>query len=310
MKNWLIIIVLCIPFHLFAQQEAQFSQYMFDNLSFNPGYAGSQQGICASLLVREQWMGFKDDDGNKVAPQTFLISVHSPVRILRGGVGGSLYQDKLGFESTIGLKLGYAYQLSLGEGNMAIGAQIGFLNKTIDFDKLTPKHEDDPVIKGKSKESDMILDGSLGLYYHIPGKFYLGFSVPEIGQSKGSKTGFKNRRHYFLTAGYKFPVPGYPAFELSPSLLMKSDFNSFQAELDALVIYNNKIWGGLGYRYQDAVIALVGMNFKDFRVGVSYDIGVSSIRKYHSGSLEIMAGYCFKIETDKGKRGYRNTRFL
>jgi hypothetical protein len=84
----------------------------------------------------------------------------------------------------------------------------------------------------------------------------------------------------------------------------------FQLNASALLQYNNKFYGGLGYRLQDAVSVLAGIVFKGIRVGVAYDISTSAMTKYNSGGLEIMVNYCFKIDTDKFRKSYRNTRFL
>jgi hypothetical protein len=84
----------------------------------------------------------------------------------------------------------------------------------------------------------------------------------------------------------------------------------FQFNLSGLVEYNKKIWGGLEYRFQDAVAILAGVNFKSFRLGISYDISTSAFTKYNSGSLEVMLNYCFKLKTEKFRKSYKNTRFL
>jgi hypothetical protein len=88
------------------------------------------------------------------------------------------------------------------------------------------------------------------------------------------------------------------------------DGADFQLNASALVMYNNKFYGGLGYRLQDAVSVLVGVNVKNLRIGVAYDISTSAMSKYNSGGLEVMVNYCFKIDTDKFRKSYRNTRFL
>jgi len=97
---------------------------------------------------------------------------------------------------------------------------------------------------------------------------------------------------------------------LQPSVLFLYDGAAFQFNISALLFYNNKFYGGLGYRLQDAVSVLAGLNIKNFRVGLAYDINTSRLSKYNSGSIEVMLGYCFKIDTDKFRRSYRNTRFL
>jgi len=295
---------------VFSQQNTLITQYMFNNMAFNPAFAGNSGGICVKGLVREQWIGFKDEDGNKVAPETFLLTVDAPVKILHGGVGGSISQDKLGFFSNIAVKLGYAYQTGLGSGDLSIGLQLGFQNAKLDFTKFKPIDADDVLINGKSKESDMMFDLSAGLFYKIQDKFWVGLSGDQLLQSKGKNTYYRLKRHYYLASGYQWVIPNHPEFELQPSVLFLYDGAAFQFNISALLFYNNKFYGGLGYRLQDAVSVLAGLNIKNFRVGLAYDINTSRLSKYNSGSIEVMLGYCFKIDTDKFRRSYRNTRFL
>ncbi|MEI6456135.1 MAG: type IX secretion system membrane protein PorP/SprF [bacterium] len=293
-----------------AQQNPLITQYMFTNFFFNPGAAGSSGGICATGLFREQWLGFKDTDGNKIGPQTFFLTVDSPIKVLHGAVGGSVFQDKIGFLKVIGVKVGYAFIFGLGPGDFSIGVQLGFQNPKIDFTKFKPVDADDQLLQGKGTESDMMFDLAAGLYYRIPDKFYAGLSSDQLLESQGKSTNYQLRRHYYLTSGYQWSIPGHPAFELQPSLLLMFDGAAFQFNLSALVEYNNKFYGGLAYRIQDAVSILAGVNFKGFRIGAAYDICTSSLSKANSGSIEVMLSYCFKIDTDKYRKSYHNTRFL
>jgi len=111
-----------------------------------------------------------------------------------------------------------------------------------------------------------------------------------------------------MIGGYEFTMPNTPAIDILPSVMIKTDGSSVQYDLSALLRYNNKIWGGLTYRYQDAAAIILGMQYQEFNIGYSYDIPLSAIGSY--GSHEIRVGYCFKIEVDRFKKIYRNTRFL
>jgi len=298
----------------FSQQLPQYTQYMFTKLAYNPGYAGAGKGICVQGLVRQQWVGFKetDDEGNtyNVAPETYLISVHSPIKFLRGGLGGTIVQDKIAYQNNISLNLMYAYQTTLGMGDLGIGIQFTLLNKNIDFSNFRPIDTSDPVLNGKGEESDMIFDMGLGLYYRMPDTYYIGLSVLQLleSQSDPAATSTQLSRQYNLVGGYELTFPNLPSFDMLPSFLIKTDGVSMQMDLTALMRYRNQFWGGLTYRYQDAVAIIVGMEYKNFNVGYSYDITTSAIGSW--GSHEIRLGYCFKIEVDKVKKIYRNTRFL
>jgi type IX secretion system PorP/SprF family membrane protein len=294
----------------FCQQNTLLTHYMFTNMAFNPGYAGSNEGISATGLVRQQWMGFKADDGSKVAPQTYLITIDSPLKFLHGAVSGYLAQDKIAQYTTINLKVGYAYRAEVGNGNLGAGIQLGFINSKFDFSQFKPAEEGDPVLSEKSKISDFVLDFSLGLYYKVPEKYYVGLSTDQTLQTKEPQTHYQLRRQYYLTGGYYYVIPSHPAFVLQPSALLQYDGAVFQFNLSGLVEYNNKIWGGLEYRFQDAVAILAGMSFKSFMVGLSYDIATSTVSHYSYGGVEVMLNYCFKIKTEKFRKSYRNTRFL
>jgi type IX secretion system PorP/SprF family membrane protein len=312
-KRALLLVLLVFPFALVnAQQEAQFVHNMFNGIYYNPGYAGSIGGISALGLARQQWVGFKDADGNSVAPNTYTLSIHSPLNFLHGGVGLNVYSDKLGFQSEIGVKVMYAYRMDIGMGNLGIGVQLDFLNSTLDFAKLREgaAQPDDPLLQG-GKDSDMVFDFGLGIQYLVPDKFSFGLSSTRILESESTKLYYQYKRHYFLSAAYEWAFPGNPSFVLEPSLLVKSDAVKTQFDLAALLKYNNKVWGGVSYstlRVMDPFSVLLGLSFKDIIIGYAYTIPTSSIGS--SGSHEVMVGYNFKINMDKGRRSYRNTRFL
>ncbi len=232
------------------------------------------------------------------------------MKFLHGGVSGYISQDKIAQFSTINFKIGYAYRTEIGSGDFGAGLQVGFVNTKIDFSKFDPTQEGDPVLSEKSKLTDFVIDLSLGLYYKVPDKYYVGLSADQLLQTKGPQTHYQLRRHYYLTGGYYYVLPGHPAFELQPSALFEYDGAAFQFNIGALLEYNKKIWGGIEYRFQDAVAILAGMNFKSLRVGISYDIATSSIARYSYGGIEVMLNYCFKIKTEKFRKSYKNTRFL
>ena len=296
----------------FSQQLPQYTQYMFNKLAYNPGFAGAGKGICVAGLVRQQWVGFKETDSegntNNVAPETYLVSIHSPIKFLRGGVGATIIQDKIAYQNNISLNVMYAYQTTLGAGDLGIGLQLSLLNKTIDFSKYEPLDPDPLLDNFTGEETDMIFDIGFGLYYRVPDTYYLGLSALQLLESESSSTLAKLKRQINLVGGYEFTLPNLPSIDVLPSFMIKTDGASVQFDLSTLLRYRNQFWGGITYRYQDAVAVIVGMEYKNFNIGYSYDINTSAISSW--GSHEIMLGYCFKIEVDKFKKVYRNTRFL
>jgi type IX secretion system PorP/SprF family membrane protein len=294
-----------------AQQEPQFTLNMFNHMAVNPGYAGLRDAITVTGLIRQQWIGIEDAEGNKVSPESFVISGDSPIRILRGGVSATVMQDKIGYFKDIYVRLGYAYNRPLGDGELGIGFNVGFLNKSLDYGKLKPV-DDDPIIKGNT-ESTMFTDFSIGAFYIQPNGLYLGLSSTQLlegSKQLGSDAGteFKLRRHYYATGGYRISWIRNPSYVFIPGVFVKYDGATAQFDLNARVEYNEKFWGGLTYRFQETAAVMLGMSVKDLSFGYAYDIPLSKIGG--AGSHEIMVRYSFKLELEKARRSFRNTRFL
>jgi type IX secretion system PorP/SprF family membrane protein len=299
---------------VFAQQEPQFSHNMFNNMGINPGYAGLRGAICATGLARQQWLGFKDAEDNRLNPETYLLNVDAPLPFLKGGLALGFMQDKLGYENNVGVKLSYAYHIKMVGGKLGIGAQAGFLDKRNDFSQLTPITDGDPVLTGSAEETHMFVDFALGGFFQSDSKSWAGLSFSQLRQASG-QIGESNhvlKRHAYLTGGYNLSLPGNPAYELTPSVLVKTDLASVQIDINAMITYNNRFWGGVSYRLQDAVVFLFGLNIEQFSLGYSYDFSTSPLgRKGRSyGSHEIMLQYCFDLDLDKIREIQRNVRFL
>ncbi len=135
-----------------------------------------------------------------------------------------------------------------------------------------------------------------------------------IATAAGGDTYINFKRHYFFTAGYTFELANHPMFEIYPSIFTKSDMSSTQLDINALVKYNSKFWGGLSYRGTfmgknaiNGVVFMAGVKIKDIHVGYAYDLSIKSIKK---GGHEIVAGYCFNLNIEKSPEGYKNVRFL
>lgn len=283
---------------------------MFTNVANNPAFAGSNEGICITALMRQQYIGFKDNNGTNLSPQTIYVSADAPLKFLHGGVGLSVVSDKIAQFSTTYVRVDYAYRFELGQGDFSAGAQLDINNNKINFDDFDAVDKNDEVVTGKMGKDDLVLDLGLGLMYKVPEKYYIGLSGTDLLQTKESKIHYQLKRTFFLTGGYNYQLPNHPLFEIQPSMLIRTDLASFQMDITALVLYNKKFYGGLAYRYQDAISVLVGFNVKSFRIGIAYDASMIGALKNNSGGLEVMANYCFKIETDKYRRSYKNTRFL
>jgi type IX secretion system PorP/SprF family membrane protein len=291
-----------------GQQEPNFSQYMFYGLALNPAVAGNDNAVSVTLANRIQWTDFGKEGGEQVAPRIYFVSGDLPIRVLKGGVGLMIMQDAIGHEKTISVRLGYAYQRKMGFGKLGIGAQIEFNNRNIDFSKLLPVDAGDPLLAGLGKESEMLIDFSLGVFYRVPGSYYIGVSGLHLVQTKGKPLTESDQgslrmmldRTFYVTGGYEINFARKPDYQLIPS-----------AVVDLTLRYKEIVWGGVGYRLGESIIILLGGQYKDFRIGYSYDINVNKLAlPVFGGTHEIMLNYRFKLELDKGRKSYKNTRFL
>lgn len=318
-KLSLLVIALGFSCVVMAQQEPQFSQYMFNRMSYNPGYAGSSGSICATAMYRNQWMGFKLDNptgGNDAGstPTDILFTFDMPVKFLHGGLGFTLVSDKIGYHDNVEVALDYAFRMFWGEGNLSAGVEVDLLNSSIDFGNLHGQ-DPDPLLSNQ-EVSAMLIDGAVGIYYQVPGKYYMGLSVKNLLGAHNDQINFTNARTVYALGGYEYTPAMAPSVRIKPSALLKTaNFSYFQADLSCLVDYRNAFWGGLGYRVQDAIYVLGGMNWKKLRVGVSYDFTTSRMGSFKPGrsmgSLELYLRFCFKIVVPpKPPTSYGNSIYL
>ncbi len=297
---------------VFGQQDPQMSQFMFSKLSYNPGFAGSSGGICATGMNRQQWVGFKG------APSTTVFQGEAFVKPfgISSGVGLSFTSDKLGFEKNLTITGTYAYRLEIGKGSLGIGLSFGLLNKALDPSWEIPTSDyhtppgGDPLIP-ENKESVLAFDLGAGLFYQSD-EFYVGVSSTHLNQPviKYTKGEPFVARHYYVVAGYNLRLPN-PAFELLPSLFLQSDGRATQLTMNVNLLYNKKVWGGVSYRTGDAVIGLIGLQLiNGLRIGYSYDFQTSAIHSYTGGTHEVMIKYCFNVSLQHEPKNYKSIRFL
>jgi len=302
MKQTILLLSFALFFtELSAQQDAQFSQNMFNKLANNPGFAGSNQAISATGLFRSQWSGFEG------APTTTNLSVHAPIDRIHGGLGLSIISEEIAqFENT-SVNLSYAYQTQLGTGQLGIGLSLGMYQSGLDGSLLNPSQTgDDAIPTGETNGN--AFDLGAGLYYNTQ-DVYFGLSTahitePAIDWSDGQTQQLK--QHYFLIAGSYHELTS--TLSLNPSIYLKSDGSSSQLDINTNVIYNNKLWGGVSYRLDDGLVILTGLELmKDLKLGLAYDVVLSEIA---ANSFEVMLGYNFNIKVDTQVKKYKNPRFL
>ena len=286
-------------FSLKAQQESMFGQYMFNKLLVNPAYAGSQDVLSTVALNRTHWQNVKG------APRTTTVSLHTPLRNKRIGLGLHVYTDKAGPLSTSGVMASYAYRVNFMNGILSLGLQAGFKNSSFDKSELNLDDESDIYFNG-DQNNKFVPDANFGVYYYT-NTFYAGLSATQLVENKYAKvvnqteaTYSKLSRHYYAMVGSAFFLTKEIVFK--PSALLKYVKNSDpQLDLNASFLFKNKYWLGVGYRTEKIIDCYVKMDLtKQITLGYAYDISLIK-NGINSGSHEIMLG--FNINLHK-KRSY------
>lgn len=273
----------------YSQQDEQSSLYMFNPLQFNPAFAGSRGSLNAVAVVRSQWVGVKG------APKSQFVSLNSPIGLKNMALGMHISNDQIGARNRTSFYGDYAYTLRLGRGrNLNLGLSGGGEQMSVDFQKLIV---DDPTETDYlTSFSQFNFNAGGGLYYYSS-KFYLGFSVPRLFQSKLINQSVVlsdsyTKRHYFLAMGYVMPINS--VIDLKTSFLAKVTENApVTVDLNANLFFYKTLWLGAMYRFNESVGVNVAYQIKEsLMFGYSYDYpinGLSSIRNL--GSHEIMLNY-------------------
>lgn len=269
-----------------AQQDAQFTQYMYNTININPAYAGSRGVLSMFALHRTQWVGL---DG---APVTNAASINTPINDSNLGLGISLINDKIGptTENAISADLSYSMQTSeIWKLSFGIKATANLFD--LDASKLNPVQAADPSLQNYSKFSPNI---GAGLYLHSDNA-YIGFSVPNFIETNRYDDNevaiFKEKINYYLIAGYVFDINYDVKFK--PALLAKMIKGApLQADISANFMFYDKLMLGASYRWSAAVSAMVGFQITDgLYIGYGYDKETTHLSNYNSGSHEIFVRF-------------------
>ena len=277
---------------LMAQQDAQYTQYMYDTLSVNPAYAGSRGQLSFAGLYRSQWVGL---DG---APETFTLNLHSPIRNSRLGYGISIVNDNIGDgvvqETYLDAVVSYTIDVSM-DAKLSFGLKAGGNMLSLDFNGL--RNFDQEVVNQNNIDNKFTPNFGLGIYYHTD-KFYAGISAPNVLESEyfdndNSSDGVNflsaERMNLYLITGYVFDLGADLQFK--PALLTKAVGGApLQVDLSASFLFANKFSFGAAYRWDAAVSGLVGFQVTDqIMLGLAYDRETTELggTQFNDGSFEV-----------------------
>ena len=307
-----ILLIVCSFTASQAQQDPQYTHYMFNQLFYNPGFAGIEGMPKFTLIHRTQWAGYKSTFDAGGAPRTTTINFSTPIYKLQSGFGGSITNDNLGPLNTIAVEASYAYHLNVKESKLSIGIRFGILSQSINFDDYRWADPDDPYrIEGKETQAQP--DLALGIYYRNE-KYFAGISVDHLIETQFN-FGIDDLRNalesnLYATGGYNYAI-SYNLV-LTPSFLLKSDFKTYSFDISAIATYNEKMWGGISFRQSEAVIILLGYSLlKDnsLKFGYSFDYIVQNQEAKKPTSHEIMLSYAMPVSPFGGRKIIRTPRF-
>lgn len=308
MKKILLTFILLSVIQLTAtaQQDAQYSQYMFNSLVINPAYAGYKEALNISLLHRHQWAGF---DGAPVT-ESFLMD-GAFFNNKNVGLGLAVVNDKIGIQRQTSAYANYSYRLPVGDGaRLAFGLALGLAQYSFDASEATLQNPDDDNYAG-GDESYFAPEGKVGLFYSTD-KFYAGLSATNLISNtanyaeSGKNIIARQARHYFLTAGYLLNLN--PNLKFKPSFLIREDTKGpTNLDLNSFFIVKEKVWLGASYRTginlgnksdtyggtfkKNSIIGAIQLSISEkFRVGYAYDYSLSNLNDVSNGTHEISIG--------------------
>ncbi|MCZ4244103.1 PorP/SprF family type IX secretion system membrane protein [Pedobacter punctiformis] len=312
MKKRIILFVL-MAFSLFAksQQDAQYSQYMFNGIYINPAYAGYKEQTNIHSFYRNQWTGITG------APKSMSLAVDAIANDGNVGLALQVASDKLGAQSSLSAYANYAYRIktnSDGSSRLAFGLGLGVIQNGLNGDMLDPLDGGDQYIP-VGTEKQVAPDARAGVFFSN-NKFYAGFSVDNliaqyILKNRDLSINFPQPKpHYYLTAGMLVPLSA--GIQLKPSFLLKDDRGGpTSLDLNAFVLLADRIWLGGSYRTavklyskdylqrdldkKNSIVAMTEIfATPQLRLGYAFDYSLSELQGYSGGSHEISVGFYIK----------------
>nr|WKN34466.1 type IX secretion system membrane protein PorP/SprF [Tunicatimonas sp. TK19036] len=296
MKKYLLYIYFTLSFiPVLAQQQPMYTQYMFNALAINPAYAGSQGSWSATALGRLQWVGMQG------APRTKTLAVHGPVFNQKIALGLNIIHDEIGVSCQSGVFATYAYRIKLFSlANLAFGLQGGFHQYQTNFTKVLLQNSNDQHFI--ANESRIFLPNvGAGIFYQTQ-RFYAGASVPQLLTQTYLSNGdyqAKQARHYFVHAGYVFPLN--EVLKIKPNFLLKMvEGAPVEVDLNANLLILEKLWVGASYRSFDALSGLIEVLPTDrLRIGYAYDYTLTDLQQVGVNTHELMVNYRFAVPKQK-----------
>lgn len=306
------VLMLLLGAGAFAQQDALFTQYMFNNLYVTPAFAGVDGVTRLTAVHRSQWLGYQSSFGDGGAPTSQLVTFNTPIYKLKSGFGAYIMNDKLGPQNNLEAQAMYAYHLGIKESKLSFGIKLGLYSQTVNGKYYRYIQEGDPLIV-EGKESQVRPDLGLGIFYRAE-KYYAGVGFNHLLHSKFDFGADSVRgaleNHINFTGGYFYEV----SFDLKLqfSAAVRTDLNKTQVDFAGIAHIKDTMWGGLAFRQSEAASLLLGYSiFKDksLKIGTAVDFIVKDQAAKENFSLEFMLSYDLPVNPGSGKKVVRTPRY-
>ncbi|MFI5151395.1 MAG: type IX secretion system membrane protein PorP/SprF [Bacteroidia bacterium] len=283
-----------------AQQDPQYSMYMFNQIGVNPAYAGTVDALSSVFFYRNQWTGMEG------SPVTEVFNIHTPIRSERMGVGLQFVEDKLGPTRTTSVLATYSYKVKLRKGKLSFGLSGGLMDQVIDYSLIDYKDKTD-AFASLGSQGKAMPTFDFGIYYYTR-SFYIGLSFTHINQpayngfvkDSASRTVYGMiRKHNFITIGKVWVLNDNLSFR--PSLLLKTVNGApGSLDLDASFLVRKVLWLGLTLRSAGSLAFIAQYTIQDrIRIGYAYDWNFAGIGVYAPASHELFLGYDLNIYKSK-----------
>ncbi|MFC2124645.1 type IX secretion system membrane protein PorP/SprF [Bacteroidota bacterium] len=282
----------------YTQQQATFSQYMFNGLAINPAYAGSHEVLSATALVRYQSLGLPG------APTTQSFSAHTPLLNEKIALGALFVHDKIGVIDQTGIYGSYAYRIQFSEDKakpnvLSLGLQAGVSIYDAKYSELQIYNSSDPAFARDITQSKV--NFGFGIYYYTH-KLYAGLSIPHLSSNVFDRGDnfetITQTNPILLNGGYVFKLTRFIKFK--PNFLMKFvDTAPVEIDLNGNLSFDDVLWVGVSYKALSAVNVLTEAQVTNqIRIGYAYSLTTSSLRQVDHGSHEFLVNYRFKYPKD------------
>lgn len=287
-KYTLFFLTLSLSVPVFGQQQATFSQYMFNGLAINPGYAGSHQALSATLLTRFQNVGLPG------APNTQTLAVHTPLLNQRVALGVLIVHDKISVINQTGINGIYAYRIPFKNGVLSLGIQAGYSAYKAAYSELE-LYQPDLLFAQDVRQARP--NFGAGFYYNTK-LWYAGLSMPHMANNIFQRSNDLKTVHQsvplILSGGYVFTLN--PMLKVKPNILFKwVDSRAVELDVNANLLFDEILWVGVSYKFFNALNWMVEMQVTDqLHFGYAYSVTTGPIRKVELGSHEVMLSYRFK----------------